>query len=57
MFRSKSTGFEEEKMDPTLIPPPQTVWEPSMVRGADPGPGDPRVAEAQGRGRLEAGGG
>jgi hypothetical protein len=31
VFRSKSICFEEEKMEPTLIPPPQTVWELSVV--------------------------
>jgi hypothetical protein len=25
VFRSKITSFEEEKMEPTPIPPPQTV--------------------------------
>jgi hypothetical protein len=31
VFRSKSIVFEEEKMEPTPIPPPQTIWEPSVV--------------------------
>jgi hypothetical protein len=31
MFRSKPTGFEEEKMEPTPITEPHTVWEPSTV--------------------------
>jgi hypothetical protein len=31
VFRSKSIGFEEEKMELAPIPPPHTVWEPSVV--------------------------
>jgi hypothetical protein len=31
VFRSKSIGFEEEKMEPAPISSPQTVWESSVV--------------------------
>jgi hypothetical protein len=31
VFRSKSISFEEEKMESTPIPLPQTIWEPSVV--------------------------
>jgi hypothetical protein len=31
VFRSKSIGFEEEKMESMPIPPLHTVWEPSVV--------------------------
>jgi hypothetical protein len=47
VFRSKSIGFEEEKMELAPIPPPHTVWEPSVVT----------EEQIQDRGWLEAGGG
>jgi hypothetical protein len=31
VFRSRSIGLEEEKMEPVQIPVPHTVWEPSVV--------------------------
>jgi hypothetical protein len=31
VFRSKSIGFEEAKMEPVPILPPQTIGEPSVV--------------------------
>jgi hypothetical protein len=31
VFRSKSIGFEEEKMEQAPIPPLPTIWEPSVV--------------------------
>jgi hypothetical protein len=31
LFRSKSTGFEEEKMEKAPVPDPRTVWETSTV--------------------------
>jgi hypothetical protein len=31
LFRSKSTGFEEGKMEKVLVLDPRTVWEPSTV--------------------------
>jgi hypothetical protein len=31
LFRSKSTDFEEGKMEKALVPDPHTIWEPSTV--------------------------
>jgi hypothetical protein len=31
VFRSKSIGIEEEKMEPVQIPASQTIWESSVV--------------------------
>jgi hypothetical protein len=31
VLRSKSIGLEEEKMEQVQIPPPQTIWEPSVM--------------------------
>jgi hypothetical protein len=31
LFRSKSTGFEEEKMEKAHVSDPPTVWETSSV--------------------------
>jgi hypothetical protein len=31
LFRSKSTSFEEEKMEKAPVPDPRTVWETTTV--------------------------
>jgi hypothetical protein len=31
LFRSKSTAFEEEKMEKAPVSDPRTVWDPSTV--------------------------
>jgi hypothetical protein len=31
LFRSTSTGFEEEKMEKAPVPDPRTIWETSTV--------------------------
>jgi hypothetical protein len=31
LFRSKSTGFQEEKVEKAPVPDPRTAWEASTV--------------------------
>jgi hypothetical protein len=31
VFRSRSIGVEEEKMEPAHVSAPETIWEPSVV--------------------------
>jgi hypothetical protein len=57
LFRSKSTGFEEGKMEKASVLDLRCLGAIHGDRGADPGLGRSRVAEAQDGGRLEAGGG